>query len=180
MELFQILGMILCCMDKLKISVKYLIPWGPSFFKCKFEMLSGPIAFDALAFLMASLVWLTVNWSISDKGLDFKSFEIFLVALELLCRITEQYWSLKAFASFFGLEIYLPLNLIPIFSLLLSPFPFKALMSLKSLVEQVLGSIFSTVSRHSCSLEVLIIWSISVFSTLIWGSVGSAGPSLYS
>ena len=170
-DVFQMAGMELVLIERLKIVVRYRRPWSPRCFRCSVEILSGPMALDALAFFMASLVaekeksW----WSL--QLLRLISFVRDLAVLLLLCLITEEYWMLKDEAMSFGLEIYLPLNLIDWFSLAWA-LPFRCLISLKSLLESFFLSIFSTVFLHFSFL----CWSISVLISLFkMGMLGEVG-----
>ena len=56
MELFQMVGIWQVSSDRLKICVRYSKLKVPRYFRCKFDMPSGPIALEALDFLIASLV----------------------------------------------------------------------------------------------------------------------------
>ena len=48
MEVFQMSGVMLVLMERLNIFVRYFIPFSPRCLRCKFEMLSGPAALEAL------------------------------------------------------------------------------------------------------------------------------------
>ena len=58
MEFFQMSGIMLVDTDRLKILVRYEIPFGPRCFRCRLEMLYGPAALEALHDLIA----LSVSW----------------------------------------------------------------------------------------------------------------------
>ena len=68
-ERFHISGIVQVCRDRLKIAVRYFIPKGPMCFRCIVAILSGPSAFDALAFFIASYVI-----SLEISMLSFKFF----------------------------------------------------------------------------------------------------------
>ena len=53
-DVFHIAGIELVWIDRLKIFVKYFIPEGPRYFKCRLDILSGSSALDVFAFLIAS------------------------------------------------------------------------------------------------------------------------------
>ena len=98
------------------------------------EIPSGPSAFEALADLMAALVWSSVM-SLESLSLFFlrRSLVVLLAVLLFTWRTTEEYCLLKRSAIFFGFEIYFPLNFIASFLLAFAP-PFRCLISLKSFV----------------------------------------------
>ena len=75
MEVFQIAGMVLVEVEMLNSSVRYLIPAGPRFLRWREDSPSGPRALDALAFLIASVVWSVEK----EVGLDSLSFLSVLV-----------------------------------------------------------------------------------------------------
>ena len=56
-EDFQMVGMLEVLMDRLNMSVRYLIPFGPRCLRWTLEMSPSLSAFEALADLMAALVW---------------------------------------------------------------------------------------------------------------------------
>ena len=56
LEVFHISGIWLNLSDRLKMWVRYSIPAGPMCLRWTVAILSGPIALEALAFLIASLV----------------------------------------------------------------------------------------------------------------------------
>ena len=66
---FQIAGITLYLTERLKISVRNLIPWEPRCFRWRFEMLSGPLALEDLHFFIASAVSAGLNC-----GASFSSF----------------------------------------------------------------------------------------------------------
>ena len=53
---FQVLGMLLFVSEKLKMSVRALMPCGPRCFRCKFDIPSGPVEEVFLVARMASMV----------------------------------------------------------------------------------------------------------------------------
>uniref|UniRef100_A0A8D8QTQ4 Uncharacterized protein n=1 Tax=Cacopsylla melanoneura TaxID=428564 RepID=A0A8D8QTQ4_9HEMI len=59
--IFQIFGMISVDNDRLNIFVMYSMPFGPRCLSIRVDIPSGPIALDALAFLIA-------NWT-SETGI---------------------------------------------------------------------------------------------------------------
>ena len=58
---FQMWGMLLCCIVWLNMSVRILMACGPRCFKCKLEMPSGTVDLVFLAALIAAMVVCGVN-----------------------------------------------------------------------------------------------------------------------
>ena len=61
LAIFQMLGMVLCLREWLKMSVRILMACGPRCFKCLLEMPSGPVEGVVLQDLIASIVLAGVN-----------------------------------------------------------------------------------------------------------------------
>lgn len=143
-DFFQISGIVLVFMDMLKIVVRNFTPLGPRCLRCKFEMLSGPAALEALAALMAFQVWSGVNIkSSSTRSFFLICFDMVLESLELRCLTTEVYCLLKPLDMSLADERYLPLNLMA-WLLFDRPFlPFRFLINLNSLDEHLISATFS-------------------------------------
>ena len=82
-------------MERLNRLVRYWSPASPNFLKWSVDSLSGPKAFEALAFLITVLVLSVVIRSVSAALFVLVSFVTVLAVLVLTCRITEEYWLLK-------------------------------------------------------------------------------------
>lgn len=67
MDDFQMSGIVLSFTDKLKIFVRYMIPLFPRFLRWRLDIPSGPIALEALLFLIASFVLSWVSWMLSSS-----------------------------------------------------------------------------------------------------------------
>ena len=93
------------------------------------------------------------------------------VLSSLDCRFTDEYCLLNLSAIFFAVEMYLPLNRIASFSLVLFPL-LRCFRSLKSFV--VSAFLSSMVSLHLSLLCLFIVDSISLFRSLILGDSGSS------
>ena len=113
-------------MERLNRLVRYWSPASPKFFRWSVDNLSGPKAFEALAFLIAVLVLSVVIRSESAALFFLMSFVTVLAVLVLTCRITEEYWLLKRSAIFLGVVMYFPLNFMASLVLACVP-PFRFL-----------------------------------------------------
>ena len=82
-------------MERLNRLVRYWSPALPKFLTWSVDSLSGPKAFEALAFLITVLVLSVVIRSVSAALFVLVSFVTVLAVLVLTCRITEEYWLLK-------------------------------------------------------------------------------------
>ena len=60
LPVFQMLGIVLCIMEWLNMSVRALMATGPRCFKCRYEMPSGPVQEVGFVRSIAALVMLGV------------------------------------------------------------------------------------------------------------------------
>ena len=110
-DFFQIAGIWLADIDRLKSLVRNINPFGPRCFKCRFDISSGPMALDDLAFLMAS----SVAWGVKvvgfESGNQWAVLVTSLVCFFNTCLTIDVYWKLNLFAISWAEETNLPLNL---------------------------------------------------------------------
>ena len=78
-DIFHISGILQVVSDKLKIEVRYSRPKLPKCFRWIVAILSGPNALDALAVLIASLVFSTVITTLSSLLFSSSLLSLFLL-----------------------------------------------------------------------------------------------------
>ena len=61
LAIFQMLGMVLCWMEWLYMSVSVRMAWGPRCLRCVLDMLSGPVELEFFMFRMVPTTIAGVN-----------------------------------------------------------------------------------------------------------------------
>ena len=86
--IFQMSGMMQVAELMLNRSVRYCRPLGPMCLRCNVDMLSGPSALEALAFLMASVVCSFVYTIGLSSDIFLLSLVVVLFVFVLTCLVT--------------------------------------------------------------------------------------------